>query len=155
MLNIKRILAPTDFSQHAGRAVEYAASLAEQLGAELYLFHVLPEVVIPVGPEPILVPDVPAEYYAETEDASRKALHNVLQPGWGKPTACHFEVRWGDTVTTLAAYAEEIQADLVVISTHGRTGFSHVLMGSVAERIVREAPCPVLTIREPSKKPKS
>ena len=151
MKEIRRILAPTDYSEHANHAVEYAAGLAQQLGAELHLLHVLPEVVIPVGPEPILVPDVPAEYYAETEAASLEALGKLLQPGWGKPTSSHCSVRWGDTVTSIVALAEEIQADIVVIATHGRTGLSHAIMGSVAERIVRESPCPVLTVREHAK----
>jgi nucleotide-binding universal stress UspA family protein len=148
MIEIRRILAPTDFSDHAKFSLRYAVSLAERLGADLHLIHVLPEVSTPVGPEPMLLPVVPAEYYAETEKASLDSLEHVLQPEWGKPNSVHSVVRWGDTVACIVGYAQECGADLLVIATHGRSGLSHILMGSVAERIVREAGCPVLTVRE-------
>jgi universal stress protein A len=148
MIELRRILAPTDFSDHSNHALRYAVSLAERLGATLHLLHVLPEVVTPVGPEPMLLPSVPAEYYAETEKASLETLEKVLKPEWGHPPSVQSVVRWGDTVATIVSYAQEIEADLIVVATHGRSGLSHMLMGSVAERIVREAACPVLTVRD-------
>ena len=148
MLQIPTILAPTDFSQHAEGAVRYACGLAERLGSTLHLLHVLPDVIVPVGPDPSLVTAVPPEYYSETEAQSRDALERVVQPAWPKPAAVVAEVRWGDPVDAIVAYARDHAVDLIVLSTHGRTGLSHVLMGSVAERILREAPCPVLTIRD-------
>jgi nucleotide-binding universal stress UspA family protein len=147
VLEIRSILAPTDFSQHAQGAVRYACGLAERLGATLHLLHVLPDVIVPVGPDPSLVTSVPPEYYTETEGQSREALGRVVQPDWPQPAGVVVEVRWGDPVDAVAAYARDRGVDLLVLSTHGRTGLSHALMGSVAERILREAPCPVLTIR--------
>jgi universal stress protein A len=149
VLEIRTILAPTDFSQHAEGAIRYACGLAERLGATLHLLHVLPDVIVPVGPDPSLVTAVPPEYYSETEAQSREALERVVQPDWAKPAGLVVEVRWGDPVDGVVSYARDRGIDLIVLSTHGRTGLSHVLMGSVAERILRDAPCPVLTIRNP------
>jgi universal stress protein A len=146
LVEIRKILAPTDFSEHAGNAVRYACGLAERLGAELHLLHVLSE-ILPAGPDPLLIPVLPAEYYRESEAQSRQALAKCLDPSWGVPPAVETAVRWDSPVEGIVEYAREVAADLVVIATHGRTGLSHVLLGSVAERIVREAPCPVLTIR--------
>ena len=147
MLDIRSILAPTDFSRHAEAALRSACGLAERLGATLHLLHVLPDVIFPVGPDPLLIPTLPPEYYAETEAQARSALARAADPSWGRPPRIEESVRWGDAVTGIVGYASETAIDLIVIATHGRTGLSHVLLGSVAERIVREAPCPVLTIR--------
>ena len=147
MLEIRQILAPTDFSRHAEAALRYACGLAQRLGSTLHLLHVLPDVV-PVGPDPMLAPSLPPEYYTETENQSLEALCKAVDPTWGKPAGIQTAVRWGGAVEGIVGYATDMAIDLIVIATHGRTGLSHVLLGSVAERIVREAPCPVLTIRE-------
>jgi universal stress protein A len=146
MVEIRTILAPTDFSNHAARALRYAAGLAERLGASLHLLHVLSDVV-PTGPDPMLTPVLPPEYYAQTEAQSYETLGRVLDPAWGNPPTVTTAVRWGSAVEEIVDEARAKGVDLLVIATHGRTGLSHVLLGSVAERIVREAPCPVLTIR--------
>jgi nucleotide-binding universal stress UspA family protein len=147
VIEIRRILAPTDFSAHAAKAVRYACRLAERLDADLHLLHVLSEVV-PAGPDPMLAPVLPPEYYRESEEQSRIALAQLLEPSWGHPHGFEAAVRWGGPVEGIVEYATDLEIDLIVIATHGRTGLSHALMGSVAERIVREAPCPVLTIRD-------
>ncbi len=152
MLSIQNILAPTDFSHHAEAALKYACGLAERFGATLHLLHVLPDVVVPVGPDPSLIAALPPEYYAETEAKSYDALKHVLDKTWGEAPSVEMEVRWGDPVDGIVGYARDFPIDLIVIATHGRTGLSHVLLGSVAERIVREAPCPVLSIRDADKR---
>lgn len=149
MLEIRTILVPTDFSRHSEGALRYACDLAERMGATLQLLHVLTE-VMPVGPDPMLAPVLPPEYFRETEAASREALHKLLDPAWGKPAAVESAVRWGSPVDVIVEHAATQGVDLIVIATHGRTGLSHVLLGSVAERIIREAPCPVLTVRDPA-----
>jgi nucleotide-binding universal stress UspA family protein len=148
MFQIRTILVPTDFSRHSECAVRYACALAERMGASIHLLHVLTE-VMPVGPDPMLAPVLPPEYFRETEAASREALANLIAPSWPRPAAIESSVRWGTPVDVIVDQAATIGADLIVIATHGRTGLSHVLLGSVAERIVREATCPVLTVREP------
>jgi nucleotide-binding universal stress UspA family protein len=140
-------MAPTDFSAHSELAVRYACGLAERLGAELHLVHILSE-ILPAGPDPLLMPVVPPEYYQENEDRARETLDGLLDPAWGSPRSVVTAVRWGSPVESIVSYADEHRVDLIVIATHGRTGLSHVFLGSVAERIVREAPCPVLTLRD-------
>ncbi len=147
MLEIRSILAPTDFSSHSGLAVKYACGLAERLGAQLHLLNVLSE-LLPTGPDPLLMPVMPPDYYTELEARSQESLSRFLDTSWGQPTGVVRAVRWGSPVEAIVAYAAEQHVSLIVIATHGRTGFGHVILGSVAERIVREAPCPVLTIRE-------
>jgi nucleotide-binding universal stress UspA family protein len=146
VVEIRKILAPTDFSAHAENAVRFACALAERLGAELHLLHILSEIV-PTGPDPLLTPVLPPEYYRESETQSRQALAKLLEPSWGTPPMVEIAVRWDSPVEGIVEYAREAGMGLIVIATHGRTGLSHALLGSVAERIVREAPCPVLTIR--------
>ena len=146
MIAIRSILAPTDFSAHSEEAVRYACGLADRLGAELHLVHILSE-FLPAGPDPLLMPVMPPEYYQENEDRAQETLGGLLDPAWGAPRSVVTAVRWGSPVEAIVSYAVDNRIDLVVIATHGRTGLSHVLLGSVAERIVREAPCPVLTIR--------
>jgi nucleotide-binding universal stress UspA family protein len=146
VVEIRKILAPTDFSAHAGNAVHFACGLAERLGSELHLLHVLSEMV-PTGPDPLMTPVLPPEYYRESEVQSRQALAQLLDPSWGTPSGVETAVRWDSPVEGIVQYARDSAIGLIVIATHGRTGLRHALLGSVAERIVREAPCPVLTIR--------
>jgi nucleotide-binding universal stress UspA family protein len=147
VIEIKRILAPTDFSAHSDTAVRFACQLAERLGSALYLLHVLSE-ILPTGPDPLLMPVMPPQFYKENEDRAKQTLACLPRPNWGKPVGVHTAIRWGGPVESIVSYALDQTIDMIVISTHGRTGLSHVLLGSVAERIVREAPCPVLTIRD-------
>ncbi len=147
MIEISSILAPTDFSTHSERAVRYACQLAERLGAPLHLLHVLSDVV-PAGPDPLLMPVMPPQYYTENEDHASAALEHLPDPAWEKPPSVIRAVRWGSPVDMIVSYAIEHRIGMIVIATHGRTGLSHVLLGSVAEHIIREAPCPVLCIRE-------
>ena len=148
MLDIRTILAPTDFSHHSERSVKYACALAERLGASLHLLHVLAE-IMPVGPDPMLTPVLPPNFYAEMEATANQSMEGLLKPEWGKPTSVTHSVAWGDAVSQIVEYATTHEADLLVIATHGRTGLSHVLLGSVAEHIVRHSTVPVLTIHDP------
>jgi len=148
ILNFDRILAPTDFSHHAEGAVRAACELAERFEAELHLLHVLSEVVVPAGPDPMLVSSMPPEYYQDMERQSQESLNRIIGEDWPKPTRLVTEASWGDPVDEILRYASDHGIDLIVCATHGRTGLAHVLLGSVAERIVREAPCPVLSIRD-------
>lgn len=150
MLAIDRILAPTDFSPHAECAVRFACELAARFDAQLHLLHVLSDVAVPAGPDPMLIATMPPEYYREQEERSKQALERLVRDDWPRPREVVAEVRWGDPIDQIHGYAKDRQIDLVAIATHGRTGLAHVLLGSVAERIIREASCPVLTIRENS-----
>ncbi len=147
----KHILAPTDFSQHAEAAIKSAFELAEQFGATLHLVHSLAEPVAAIAPEPMIVAAPPPEFYEESEKSCLEALRKIAdQLGSPKVNVVRAAL-WGSPVDTVLEYATRNPIDLIVISTHGRTGLSHVLLGSVAESIVRNAPCPVLTFRDKAK----
>ena len=94
------------------------------------------------------MPVMPAQFYKENEDRAQETLKRSLDASWGKPAGVVTAVKWGSSVEAIVSYADDHKIELIIIATHGRTGLSHVLLGSVAERIVREAPCPVLTIRD-------
>lgn len=147
MLTLKRILCPTDFSEAARRAFDIAIPLAEAFGAEVYVIHVVPALPY-VEPRPTYHFDVPEYERALHEDAERQmaALVNELAAG----VALHPIIAHGDVAEQILRAAEEKSVDLIVIATHGRTGWRHLVFGSVAEKIVRLAPCPVLTVRQPS-----
>ena len=138
----QRILAPTDFSRFAESAVEYAHGLAERLGAELHVLHVgknLDEVVAEYGAQGTVGP-------LNTQDDYDRWLASLLGE---RGTVRRVEaVRVGpDVAQAIAHYAEKQTIDLIVIASHGRGGLAHLLMGSVAEQVLRRAACPVLVIR--------
>jgi nucleotide-binding universal stress UspA family protein len=137
-----RILAPTDLSPTAERAVRYAHTLAEALGSELHVLHVAQDAAE-------LSVYVPATGVVDPDNLSDD-YHRWLATLLGeRGTIRRVEaVRIGaDVAETIRAYAEQQEIDLVVMGTHGRTGLLHLLAGSVAEKMLRVSPCPVLTIR--------
>jgi len=147
MLQLKRILCPTDFSEAARRAFDLAIPLAEAFGAELYVIHVVPAIPY-LEPRPTYHFDVPEYERLLREDAERQmaALVSDLQTR----VAVHAILAHGDVAEQILHAAEEKDVDLIVIATHGRTGWRHLVFGSVAEKIVRLARCPVLTVRQPA-----
>jgi len=141
MLPIHTILHPTDFSEHSGHALRFAAGLARDYGARVVVLHAAE--VPPVSYfEGVIVSDP-----EEPIRAARQRLEQLDVPHAGVPVERRFEV--GDPTETILRTAAEIRADLIVMATHGRTGIERFLMGSVAERVVRRAPCPVLTLTAP------
>lgn len=146
MIRLQRILLPTDFSNYSGTATNYARAFAEQFGAEVHVLHVVQDLVALV-PEPGLSFPPPAEYAQEVQAAAEEALGQVLDADWaaGKQVVC--TTRTGTPFVEIVRYAREFDIDLIVMGTHGRSGLAHVLMGSVAEKVVQKAPCPVLTVR--------
>jgi nucleotide-binding universal stress UspA family protein len=143
MLPIRTILHPTDFSEPSEHACRLAASLARDQGARLVLLHV-------VSPT------------ALTEEMSFQApADDPHQPVWeafgrlesSNPCLRDLDVRKlvevGDPLSVILRTAQDSSSDLIVMGTHGRTGLSHLLMGSVAEQVVRKATCPVLTVKTP------
>ncbi len=144
LLRIQHILVPIDFSEPSRRALRSAIQFAERFGARITLLHVV---------EPLDQPDF--AYFPLSLDsgkiikmAKRKLDVLARMPKGGK---CAIEtklVRTGKPFHEITEAARELKVDLVIISTHGYTGVKHALLGSTAERVVRHAPCPVLTIRE-------
>lgn len=145
------ILVPTDFSQASELAVDAAAVLARQLGVKLTLVH--------VHDPGALRPSAAIGWSKSVEDGAEAEIERTIESGFEKLVDERLEgVEVADTVLlhdssaahAICSYAEKVGADLIVIGTHGRTGLKHLLIGSVAERVVRHAACPVLTLRSTS-----
>lgn len=142
-LQLKHILVPIDFSERCQKALRYAAKFAEQFGSDVTLLHVIQPVVYPTdfGYPPTVV--------EPSDDGMRREVEGRLE-SLAKTTGIPMQplIRVGQPYHEIATAAEELNVDLIILTTHGRTGLQHVLLGSTAERVVRHAPCPVLTVRE-------
>jgi nucleotide-binding universal stress UspA family protein len=148
MIDLRRILVPTDFSKHSENALAYAAAFAEKFDAELYLLHVVQDLALFV-PEAVTVAPPVTPPVEQLTAAVREALDRVIDSHHLRRFTVHAEVREGSPFYEIVRFAKEQEIDLVIMGTHGRTGLIHVLLGSVAEKVVRKAPCPVLTVRHP------
>ncbi len=147
MADIKNILAPVDFSETSEHALRYAIDLATRLGgAAIHVIHVyqLPTYALPDGA--ILARP---EYVASLTTELQKQMDELLRRYGGHGVELTGRVTEGVPYAEIDRVAEERKADLVVMGTHGRTGFKHLLLGSVAERVVRISRVPVLTVRKP------
>ncbi|HZU99183.1 MAG TPA: universal stress protein, partial [Planctomycetota bacterium] len=148
-LELQRMVLATDFSPGARAALEHAIAFAARFGARLYLFHSV-EVREKGDPD---VPHDPArvdDFYELAERRAREeleALRGRLEAPRAAPVSIVECVRIGVPADEIVAFAEEKGADLIIVGTHGRTGLRRVLVGSVAESVVRRAPCPVLAVR--------
>lgn len=143
----KRILWPTDFSDLSLCGGHYARAFAEQFGAEIHVLHV---VAPPLSPDvSVMIPaEVPVSYsQPELIESSRSAMEKLIAQHFAGIEPVQREVAFGDAAQCICRYAEEHEIDLIVVTTHGRTGLGHVLICSTAERIVQHAPCPVLTVK--------
>lgn len=141
----RTILVATDFSRHARLAFEAGVGLAERAGASLHLVHAL-EVPLPIF-EPYAVA-VPAEFIGQARKAAQEHLDGLVEEARAKGLSADAHLGEVPAAPAVAARAREVGADLVVVGTRGHTGLKHVLLGSVAERTVKEAPCSVLTVKE-------
>jgi nucleotide-binding universal stress UspA family protein len=146
MADFRRILVPTDFTETSELALDWAITLAERLGSRITLMHSY-EIPIVGFPDGALVatPDVALRI----ADASRSALDTAVARRRGLPVAVEGLLREGVAWEEINRVAEEIDADLIVIGTHGRKGLARALLGSVAEKVVRTAHRPVTLIRGP------
>ena len=145
MVRFTHVLYPTDLSDASLPAFRYAAAVARWYGATLTVLHVVPSFEPMAGPaewigDPLPVPRVPS-----AEDV-RAEMARLLPMDEADGITVTLEARAGHAASVIVDQAVERSADLIVMGTHGRTGFSRLLMGSVAEKVVRQAPCPVLTI---------
>lgn len=138
----RTILVPIDFSANATRALDYACDLAAKLGATVHLVHglgaALPELNVALSEQML----------RSLTDGSKLALDQLATERRAKANIGQVLVVPGDARDAILSTARDLGADLVVMGTHGRRGFSRMVLGSVADHIVRRAPCPVLTIRE-------
>jgi nucleotide-binding universal stress UspA family protein len=143
MLTAKTILVPTDFTEFGDAAVAYAAELASKLGATLHLLHV---VTFPAFGVPELglahANAIVQQSILEAQDALDKAAEGLRD----RVDLAPVRIEVGNAREAIDRVAAQINADMIVLGTHGRRGFSRFFLGSVAESVVRTAPCPVLTV---------
>ena len=137
------ILIPLDFSKPADKALEYGKAFARQFGAKLVLIHILEPMVVPAELGYGFVP--PPDDTLPVEALREKLA--TLAAGLGNEINVTSSIRIGRPWSEVVDAAKESNADLLIVATHGRTGLQHVLLGSVAEKIIRHAPCPVLVVR--------
>jgi universal stress protein A len=139
---IGRILVPVDFSECAQTALRYALGLAAQFEAELTLVHVVEQIVYPG--DWMYPPLALSDFATEKRDQVLEKMKSLVKSPDGN---VRHIVRVGRAWQEVIELAKENKTDLIVLATHGYTGLKHVLLGSVAEKILRHAPCPVLTVR--------
>ena len=141
------ILVPTDFSELSGVALEFGQELAERCGASLHLLHVIEDPFVAGAiPSEVYVPDVPALRASLVTEAEAQ-LASLVPDRVRDALRVTTEVLVGNAASAICEAAAATPCDLIVMGTHGRTGVAHLFLGSVAEKVVRTAPCPVLTIR--------
>ena len=148
MIKLKTILVPTDFSECSDAAVKYGSELANAFGATLHLLNVVQDpYTMPYGADGFVAPaqDLLGEWRAE----AKRRLEAGVPVGFESRTVT--ATRIGSPCPEIVRYAVGRHIDLIVLGTHGRGAIGHVLLGSVAERVVRTAPCPVLTVRHPQR----
>jgi universal stress protein A len=148
MTAVKRLLVPTDFSPASSAAVRYAIDLATDLGATIHMLHVIEEWDMTARHLEALSIELPGLRERVIADAADRL--RTVAAGLGAALPIATEVREGRPADIIVDVARAKAIDLIVMGTHGRTGLSHALLGSVAERVLRTAPCAVLTVRAAS-----
>jgi nucleotide-binding universal stress UspA family protein len=145
---LTRILVPTDFSPPSAAALAAAKELATRFGASIHLLHVLEDPYATASFAAEVYGYIPPGLKESWQRAAEKQMLTVFPEAERGPFRAGTAVVFGSPARTIVEYANQNGFDLIVMGTHGRGGVAHLLLGSVAERVVRTAPCPVLTVRE-------
>jgi nucleotide-binding universal stress UspA family protein len=147
MIRLKTVLVATDFSEPSAKALDYGRALARTFGATLHVLHVVENALAYSGAD-MGAGVAYASLQQELEEAARAQLNKAVRDDDRRELNARTALLTSSSpALTIASYARDTEADVIVIGTHGRAGLSHLLMGSVAEKVVRLAPCPVLTVR--------
>jgi nucleotide-binding universal stress UspA family protein len=144
MIQVQRILVPLDFSRHADSVLEWAAHLAAEHQSRLLLLHAYH---LPVEFQQLEGAYLPQDFWASVKAEAEQNLNRYAEPLRARGLAVELIVREGYPATVIEEEAIEQRADLIVIGTRGLSGLKHLLLGSIAERVVQKAPCPVLTVK--------
>jgi len=150
MIELRRILCPVDFSDISRRALDHAATLARRHGSTVLALHVLPLAApLPMAPAPVY-PAATMPLDPRARRSLLEELEHVVEPVRRQGVTVETVVREGDAVHAILQETDQLPIDLVVMGSHGAGGFEHLVMGSVAEKVLRKAPCPVLTVGPPA-----
>ncbi|MBU0561556.1 MAG: universal stress protein [Bacteroidetes bacterium] len=149
MNEIKKILVPIDFSDYSKNALRYSISFARTFSAEVCLIYVIEPMIYPAdfSMGQIAVPPQEINF----NNRAKEELEQLAEKEFGPDLNVSVVIKSGKPFVEIIETAAELDIDLIIIATHGHTGVEHLLFGSTAEKVVRKAPCPVLTIREPIK----
>jgi len=147
--HIKKILVPIDFSDYSKSALKYAINFSKSFNAEMILVYVVEPVIYPpdFSMGQIAIPSINTEWDERAKLELEKLAKEQIPSGVSVKTI----IKTGKPFIEIVETAGELDVDLIIIATHGRTGVEHILFGSTAEKVVRKAPCPVMTLREPVK----
>ena len=150
MITLKNILVATDFSEPSDAALTYGRELATRFGATLHVLHAAENIIGRFGAETYsaTAPDLQARLES---DARRRLNELLIDSDNSGPSTKPVLLTASSPALAIVDYAKEKNIDLIVVGTHGRSALAHLVMGSVAERVVRLAPCPVLTVRHPER----
>ena len=149
METIKKILVPIDFSDYSKKALQYTVQFAKSFNSEIFLVYVIEPMIYPadLSMGQMVIPqnelNLAEKAKSELEDLAKNEIGDALK--------YQIVIKTGRPFIEIIETASELDSDLIIIATHGHTGVEHLLFGSTAEKIVRKAPCPVLTLREPIK----
>lgn len=146
---IKKVLVPIDFSDYSKSALKYAVNFAKSFNADIILVYVVEPIIYPpdFSMGQIAMPSINTEWDDRAKDELAKLAKNEITGVNSVKTI----IKTGKPFVEIIETAKEENADLIIIATHGHSGVEHILFGSTAEKVVRKAPCPVLTLREPIK----
>lgn len=144
----KKIVCPVDFSEFTDEIISYALSIAKKFEAEVHLLHVIPTLNYFTPYESFLTPENLISMERNIENEIEKDFQKIIKK---VDMPVKKVIKTGVTFVEIIDYIKAENMDLVVMGTHGRSGIEHILMGSVAEKVVRKAPCPVLTVRPKGK----
>lgn len=147
MQEIRQIIVPIDFQQHTEELAEFAIGLATPLAATVIFFHVVEHVVFYAD----FIPTNFAEQEKQTFEHANKKMNALVEKGKNTWLQCAGEVSKGDIVDTILEYSDNKGVDLIVMGTHGARGIEKILLGSVAERVIKRSSCPVLVFKPPKK----
>jgi nucleotide-binding universal stress UspA family protein len=149
-IQVRKILCPIDFSQHAGRVVDWAAHLAEVHGSEIVLLHAYH---LPVEFQQLEGAYLPADFWDSVKEEAERSLKGYGDKLRESGLSVREVVREGYPASVIEEEALQEGVDLIVVGSRGLSGLKHLLLGSIAERVVQKAPCPVLTVNHPDDAP--
>jgi universal stress protein A len=154
-LQLQKILLPTDFSGCANYAVPYAAAIARATGATIVCLHVVEPIVPAVGYSGLAEPMPIADISEQLEDSAERELPQLAECDELNGLEVEEVIVHGDPAAEIVRVASEREVDLIVVSSHGRTGLGRIIFGSTAEAVVRHAICPVLVVKPPPQEEES